>query len=66
MLKDLRAAGKPRSLDALKRRIQWRFGPEPAHNNVAAVMARLETMDVINVVDGTLSYIQATAEFKAG
>ena len=56
----------PKSLDALKRRVQWRFGLEPARDNVAAVIARLETMDVINVADGTLNYVQATADFEAG
>ena len=66
MLKDFRVAGKPKSLEALKRRIQWRFGPEPAHDNVAAVIARLETMDVINVINGTLNYIQAAPEFMTG
>ncbi|MBT2305429.1 hypothetical protein J7E70_34105 [Variovorax paradoxus] len=29
ILKDLVEAGKPKTLNALKKRIQWRFGPEP-------------------------------------
>ena len=65
ILKDFQAAGKPKSLDALKRRIQWRLGPGLDDDSVAAVIARLETMDVINVVDGVLSYIQP-AESRAG
>lgn len=65
ILKDFQA-GRPKSLDALKRRIQWRFGARPDHDSVAAVIARLETMDMINVVDGALNYIRAAAEPKAG
>ena len=56
ILKDFHTGGKPKSLDALKRRIQWRFGPGPDRERVAAVIARLETMDVINVADGILNY----------
>jgi hypothetical protein len=58
ILKDLREAGKPRNLEALKRRIQWRIGPEPAPDKVADVISRLETMDFIRVVDGALNYAQ--------
>lgn len=58
ILKDLRDAGKPRNLDALKRRIQWRIGPEPAPDKVADVISRLETMDFIKIVDGALDYSQ--------
>jgi len=57
ILKDFRTAGRPKTLDALKRRIQWRFGPVPEPDNVASVIARLETMEVIKVVDGSLNYI---------
>lgn len=60
MLKDLREAGKPRSLEALKRRIQWRIGPEPAPDKVADVISRLETMEFIKIVDGVLDYTKAT------
>ena len=58
ILKDFREAGKPRNLEALKRRIQWRIGPEPAPDKVADVISRLETMDFIKIVDGALDYSQ--------
>jgi hypothetical protein len=56
ILKHLREAGRPKNLEALKKLIQSRLGPEPSPDKVAAVMARLETMDAINVVDGALIY----------
>ncbi|CAN7385529.1 PIN domain-containing protein [Variovorax sp. LjRoot84] len=62
ILEDLRKAGRPRNLEALKRRIQSRIGPEPAPDTVANVISRLETMDLINIVDGTLNYAQVARE----
>lgn len=55
--KDLVEAGKPKTLDALKRRIQWRFGPEPVPEKVDDVMARLVTSRVIEIADGSLRYM---------
>lgn len=57
ILKDLVEAGKPRTLDALKKRIQWRFGPEPVPEKVADVMAQLVTSRVIKIADGALRYM---------
>jgi hypothetical protein len=57
ILKDLAVAGKPKSLDALKKRIQSRFGPEPVPEKVAEVVARLVALDVIRITDGQLQYV---------
>lgn len=56
ILKDLVEAGKPKTLDALKKRIQWRFGPEPVPKEVADVMSKLETSGAIKIADGSLQY----------
>ena len=66
MLKDIRGSSRPRNLAALRTRIQSRIGQQPEPDKVACVIAELETMDVIEVVDGTLNYVQAAEEFKAG
>lgn len=57
ILKDLVEAGKPKTLDALKKRIQWRFGPEPVPKEVADVMSQLVTSGVIKIADGSLQYV---------
>lgn len=57
ILKDLVEAGKPKTLDALKKRIQWRFGPEPVPKKVADVMSQLVTSGAIQIADGSLRYI---------
>jgi hypothetical protein len=57
ILKDLVEAGKPKTLDALKRRIQWRFGPEPVPRKVADVMSKLVTSGAIKIADGSLQYV---------
>jgi hypothetical protein len=57
VLKDIRGSSRPGDLKALTSRIQSRIGHEAAPEKVAAVMARLETMDVIKVVDGELIYL---------
>lgn len=56
ILNDVRGFSRPRNLEALKTRIQSRIGQEPAPDKVAAVIARLETMDVIKVIEGVLIY----------
>lgn len=57
ILKDLVEAGKPKTLNALKKRIQWRFGPEPVPNEVANVMSHLVASGVIKIADGSLQYM---------
>ncbi|MGF6350962.1 PIN domain-containing protein [Variovorax sp. W2I14] len=56
ILKDFVEAGKPRSLSALEKRIQWRFGPEPVPEKVAEVMATLVTSGAIKIADGAVKY----------
>ena len=65
VLKDIRGSHRPGDLSALTSRIQSRIGHEAAPEIVAAVIARLETMDVIKIVNGELIYI-ANANKKAG
>lgn len=57
ILKDLVEAGKPKTLNALKKRIQWRFGPEPVPKEVANVMSQLVASGVIKIADGSLQYM---------
>jgi hypothetical protein len=57
ILKDLVEAGKPRTSAALRKRIQWRFGPEPAPEKVADVMSQLVALNVIKITDGMLQYV---------
>ena len=66
MLKDIRGSSRPRDLSAVKTRIQSRIGQQSEPDKVACVIARLETLDVIEVLDGTLNYLEAAEEFKAG
>jgi hypothetical protein len=56
ILKDFVEAGRPRTLSALEKRIQWRFGPEPVSEKVADVISALVTSGVIKVADGPLQY----------
>ncbi|QSI33314.1 NYN domain-containing protein [Variovorax sp. RKNM96] len=56
ILKDFVEAGKPKTLSALEKRIQWRFGPDPVPEKVAGVLAVLVTVGVIWVSDGSLEY----------
>ena len=53
---DFVKAGKPKTLIALEKRIQSRFGPEPVPTRVADVMSSLVTLGVIKVADGSLEY----------
>lgn len=57
ILKDLVEAGKPKNLNALEKRIQWRFGPDPVPEEVADVMSQLMKLGVIKIVDGSLHYV---------
>ena len=56
MLRDFAEAGKPRSLSALERRIQSRFGPEPVPHKVASVKAALVMKGAIKIADETVEY----------
>lgn len=56
MLRDFAEAGKPRSLSALERRIQSRFGPEPVPEKVASVKAALVMKGAIKIADETIEY----------
>ena len=56
LLKDFIEAGKPRTLIALARRIQWRFGPSPVPDKVADVVTTLVTLGAIRITDGTVEY----------
>jgi phage host-nuclease inhibitor protein Gam len=56
ILKDFAEAGKPKTLNALERRIQWRFGPEPALEKVAGVVAALMWNGAIKIAEGTIEY----------
>jgi len=58
---DVHDAGRPKTLEALQRRIQWRFGPEPVPDNVADVISRLVASDAIKIVDGNLDYVSPAA-----
>lgn len=56
MLRDFAEAGKPRSLSALERRIQSRFGPEPVPEKVASVKAALVMTGAIKIADEAVEY----------
>ena len=56
-LKDIRGPNRPGSLEALKARIKSRSGNAATPARVADVLARLETMDVIKIVDGEVKYL---------
>ncbi|MDM0081701.1 PIN domain-containing protein [Variovorax sp. J31P179] len=56
LLKDFKAPNRPKSLTALKRHIQTKFGPAPVPQKVQLLIDRLQTSDVISVVDGKLRY----------
>ncbi|WP_093429438.1 hypothetical protein ABL840_19535 [Variovorax sp. NFACC27] len=56
ILKDFKNAGKPKTLTSLEKRIQWRFGPEPAPEKVADVLAALEREGEIKIAEGTIQY----------
>jgi len=62
ILKDFAEAGKPRTLNALEKRIQWRFGPEPAPEKVAGVMATLVKEGAIKIVEGAIEYRELRVE----
>jgi hypothetical protein len=53
---DFVKAGKPKTLIALEKRIQSRFGSESVPIKVANVMSVLVTSGVIKIVDGLLEY----------
>ena len=50
-------ANRPGDVKALTSRIQSRIGHDAVSGKVAAVMARLETIDVIKIVNGELIYM---------
>ena len=54
ILKDIRGPNRPGNLEALKARVQSRFGKASTPTRIVDVLARLETMDVIKIVDGEL------------
>lgn len=67
ILKDIRGPNRPGDLHALTSRIQSRIGQAAAPEKVSEVMARLATMDVIQVVDGELSYLpKASGSVSSG
>lgn len=57
ILRDIKGPNRPGDLKALTSRIQSRIGHQPAPEKVADVIARLETMDAIKIVDGELTYL---------
>lgn len=62
VLKDFEDAGKPKTLTSLEKRIQWRFGPEPAPEKVAGVMATLLREGAIKIVEGAVEYRELRVE----
>lgn len=56
ILRDFSEAGKPKTLSALEKRIQWRFGPKPVPEKVADVMSALVASGVIKIANGSLKY----------
>jgi len=60
ILNDFVEAGKPKTVSALERRIQWRLGPEPAPEKVADVVSALVASGVVKIADGTLAYLERT------
>ncbi|SDZ70642.1 NYN domain-containing protein [Variovorax sp. YR266] len=56
ILRDFVEAGKPKTLNALEKRIQSRFGREPAPEKVVGVMSALVAAGVIKITDGALEY----------
>ncbi|MDM0002508.1 PIN domain-containing protein [Variovorax sp. J22P240] len=64
ILKDIRGSSRPRTLATLKTRIQSRIGQQPEADKVAAVIAKLEAMEVIKVVDGALNYVRVAVDSK--
>lgn len=56
LLKDLMASNRPKSLSALERHIQTKFGPEPMPEKVQMLVERLLTSDVIHLADSKLGY----------
>lgn len=62
ILKDFKDAGKPKTLTSLEKRIQWRFGPEPAPEKVAEVMATLVREGAIKIVEGSVEYRELRVE----
>lgn len=54
--KDFVEAGKPKTLSALEKRIQWRFGPELVPDKVAEVMNALVLSGEVRIVNGSLEY----------
>ena len=56
ILRDFEEAGKPKTLAALNKRIQWRFGPALVPDKVVDVMLRLEGAGAFTIIDGTLRY----------
>lgn len=64
VLADLRGPKRPRTLNALERHIQTKFGTSVAPEKVRAIIDHLKTADIIQLVDGRLKYL-ATASTVA-
>jgi hypothetical protein len=62
ILKDIRGPNRPGDLKALTSRIQSRIGQAAAPERVTEVMARLATMDVIQVINGELNYLAKASD----
>jgi hypothetical protein len=58
ILNDFVEAGKPKTVSALERRIQWRLGPEPAPEKVADVMSALVASGAVRIAEGSLAYLE--------
>lgn len=54
--KDFVEAGKPKTLNALEKRIQWRFGPQPVPDKVAEVMTALVMSGELLIANGSVKY----------
>lgn len=55
---DIRGPNRPRSLKALTARIKSRFGKAATTKGIDDVLARLETVDVLKIVNGELKYVK--------
>lgn len=55
---DIRGPNRPRNLKALSARIKSRFGRAATTKGINDVLARLETMDVLKIVDSEVAYLK--------
>lgn len=56
LLKDLKAPNRPKSLSALERYVQTKFGQVPVPQKVQLIVDRLLTSDVIHIANTKLGY----------